>query len=50
MLNPKLELDELQFFDHYSKVLKLGKDNDKIQTGYPLLSFHYHRLAYLIEN
>ena len=46
----KGEIKENQLFDHYADVLSLQNKNNQVQSGTPLQTCLYNRLAYLIRN
>ena len=45
-----VELTEAQLFDHYSDILQLNNPHSVVQSGTPLTSCMYHRLAYIVRN
>ena len=47
--NEIVDIDENKLFDHYANILYL-EENDQVQSGTPMQTCLYNRLAYVIQN
>jgi hypothetical protein len=45
-----VDLTEKLMFDYYDNIIKFPDNHDIVQSGSPLISCIYNRLAYLIDN
>ena len=44
------EIKENQLFDHYYDIIKFDHNKDYVESGMPLQTCLYNRLAYIIKN